>query len=456
MAKLSKEELDLGLVDKLYQNVIETGRIVRRLFVTFFTLILMLSALAFDPGIFLPDTIPPQPAARSGSSKIDLAPEETKEADAKINQAAVRSEAAITLFGVKIARGTILKYSSLLLAVVYLMLTTYLIYMDFLRSEFFEAYRGLYAQADQQSSTLLAKIRFPSFHYILGDLAVYHSSRFVQFIYQSVNVIKSLLLYVLPMFVVIQLLGEGVKRASSMILKVLFYLSPALVIVGTIAVTREWFIETWVVLKELGQGFLSIFKPAEAKKRTALFPSKGSMSVIAAIATLSVVFVAGNQFVKSSGFLSEEKVKALLTEKKLFDRILNPNSAGIDNQFELQDIDGDSVVFDHATNMTWQQSGSSYTMNYENAQVYVDSLNRVGFASHTDWRLPTLEDAMSLMEPVSQNSGLHIDAVFAKKQRWIWTADKFSASSAWVVLFFYGICSYYHVFDFNNFVRAVR
>ncbi len=33
MAQLSKEELDLGLVDKLYQNVIETGRIVRRLFV---------------------------------------------------------------------------------------------------------------------------------------------------------------------------------------------------------------------------------------------------------------------------------------------------------------------------------------------------------------------------------------------------------------------------------------
>ena len=49
MAKLSKEQLDLGLVDKLYQNVIETGRIVRRLFVTFFTLMLVLSALDFDP-----------------------------------------------------------------------------------------------------------------------------------------------------------------------------------------------------------------------------------------------------------------------------------------------------------------------------------------------------------------------------------------------------------------------
>ncbi len=190
MAKLSKEELDLGLVDKLYQNVIETGRIVRRLFVTFFTLMLVLSALAFDPGIFLPDTIPPQPTAQSDSLTADLSLADPQNAAAKRNPAAVRSEPTITLFGVKIATGTLLKYSSLLLAVVYLMLTTYLIYMDFLRNEFFEAYRGLYAQADQQSSALLAKIRFPSFHYILGDLAVYHSSRFVQVIYESVNVIK--------------------------------------------------------------------------------------------------------------------------------------------------------------------------------------------------------------------------------------------------------------------------
>ena len=456
MAKLSKEQLDLGLVDKLYQNVIETGRIVRRLFVTFFTLILVLSALAFDPEIFSADTPRSQPTAKSDSLTTVLSLAETQDPAAKRNQAAVRSEPAITLFGVKIATGTLLKYSSLLLAMVYLMLTTYLIYMDFLRNEFFGAYRGLYARADQQSSALLAKIRFPSFHYILGDLAVYHSSRFVQVIYQSVNVIKSLLLYVLPMFVVIQLLGEGVKRASSMILKVLFFLSPALVIVGTIAVTREWFIETGMVLKELGQGFLSIFKPVGTKKKTASSPLRVSMSVIAAIATITVVYVSASQFVKSSGFLSEEKVRALLSEKNLYDKYYNPRAAGIDNQFELKVINGDSVVIDFTTDLTWQQSGSGYTMNYESAQVYIDTLNSVEFASYDDWRLPTPQEAMSLMEPQPKNGDLYIDAVFAKKQRWIWTADKFSASSAWVVLFFYGICSYYHVFDFNNFVRAVR
>ncbi|MCH8875053.1 DUF1566 domain-containing protein, partial [candidate division KSB1 bacterium] len=409
MAKLSKEQLDLGLVDKLYQNVIETGRIVRRLFVTFFTLMLVLSALAFDPEIFSADTPLSQPTAKSDSLTTDLSLAETQDPAAKRNQAAVRSEPAITLFGVKIARGTILKYSSLLLAMVYLMLTTYLIYMDFLRNEFFGAYKGLYAHADEQSSALLAKIRFPSFHYILGDLAVHHSSRFVQFIYQSVNVIKSLLLYVLPMFVVIQLLGEGVRRASSMILKVLFFLSPALVIVGTIAVTREWFIETWVVLKELGQGFLSIFstqKPAGTKKKTFLSRLRVLVSVTAAIATILLALVPSIQFVKSSGFLSAEKVKAMLSDKNLYDRYWNPNATGIVNQFELKEINGDSVVFDLTTNLTWQQSGSGYTMNYESAQVYIDSLNSVGFASYNNWRLPTLEEAMSLMEPERKNDGL--------------------------------------------------
>ncbi|MCH8873630.1 DUF1566 domain-containing protein, partial [candidate division KSB1 bacterium] len=95
-------------------------------------------------------------------------------------------------------------------------------------------------------------------------------------------------------------------------------------------------------------------------------------------------------------------------------------------------------------------------MNYESAQVYIDNLNSAGFATYNDWRLPTLEDAMSLMEPVSQNSGLYIDAVFAKKQRWIWTADKSSASRAWFVGFVDGICGRIDVDGNDGGVRAVR
>ena len=177
--------------------------------------------------------------------------------------------------------------------------------------------------------------------------------------------------------------------------------------------------------------------------------------MIAAAATIWVVFVSANQFVKSSGFLSEEKVKVLLSEKNLYDRRLNANAAGTDHQYELQEINGDSVVIDHATNLTWQRSGSGYYMNYESAQVYIDSLNSAGFASSNDWRLPTLEEGMSLMEPQRQNGDLYIDTRFDKYQRWIWTADKSSASIAWVVYFNLGFCVNNHV-DINFFVRAVR
>ncbi|MCB9501891.1 MAG: DUF1566 domain-containing protein [Deferribacteres bacterium] len=36
---------------------------------------------------------------------------------------------------------------------------------------------------------------------------------------------------------------------------------------------------------------------------------------------------------------------------------------------------------------------------FEKAVVYIDSLNKANFAGYSDWRLPTLEEAMTLMEP---------------------------------------------------------
>ena len=95
-------------------------------------------------------------------------------------------------------------------------------------------------------------------------------------------------------------------------------------------------------------------------------------------------------------------------------------------------------------------------MNYERAQVYIDSLNSVGFASSKDWRLPTLEEAMSLMEPARGNRDLHISDQFDEQQSTIWTADKLSASSsyAWVAHFVNGSCDISDVI--TMYVRAVR
>jgi hypothetical protein len=103
----------------------------------------------------------------------------------------------------------------------------------------------------------------------------------------------------------------------------------------------------------------------------------------------------------------------------------------------------------------WQQAGSPNYMAFSEAQKYIEDLNRQKFAGFNDWRLPTLEEAMSLMEP-TRNDALYIDTKFDVKQRWIWTSDIYSAARTWTVHFDSGSFDYDRV-DYDDFyVRVVR
>ena len=149
--------------------------------------------------------------------------------------------------------------------------------------------------------------------------------------------------------------------------------------------------------------------------------------------------------------LEEADSRSMLTKHEFFDRDWHKAGKGVSHLYEVRE----KVVIDHATGLMWQQSGSA-NVTYADAEKYVRDLNTKRFAGYNDWHLPTLEEAMSLMEP-KQHDVLYIDAVFDRKQRWIWTADKESAGRAWHVHFgcFSGNCS--HV-DFGSLycVRAVR
>ena len=82
-------------------------------------------------------------------------------------------------------------------------------------------------------------------------------------------------------------------------------------------------------------------------------------------------------------------------------------------------------------------------MVYPDAEKYVDALNSQRFAGYTDWRLPTLDEAMSLMESEEKNGALRIDSVFDETQTKIWTADQSSAGGVWQVDFSNGTCEIY-------------
>ncbi len=103
----------------------------------------------------------------------------------------------------------------------------------------------------------------------------------------------------------------------------------------------------------------------------------------------------------------------------------------------------------------WQQSGSSEIMASEDTKAYIARLNQERFAGYGDWRLPTLEEAMSLMAAKKMANNLYIDPVFDAKQEWIRTSDQFSASRAWSAGFLGGSC-FNGVFGSSYYVRAVR
>ena len=155
--------------------------------------------------------------------------------------------------------------------------------------------------------------------------------------------------------------------------------------------------------------------------------------------------------------LSLNDVKAMLKKFNFFDSEWNKMSQGFKNQFEKQEKNGDIVLLDQASGLMWQQSGSPKIMTYKNVQKWIDDLNEKGYAGYTDWRLPTLEEAMSLMQPKENKDGLYIDQAFDSKQEWIWTVDKYKrGSAAWGVGFSHGSCDDRYFFSLTDYVRCVR
>ena len=159
-----------------------------------------------------------------------------------------------------------------------------------------------------------------------------------------------------------------------------------------------------------------------------------------------IIFFFSSQSIKFRSvpkkIFSEALVESMLKKKGFYDSLYNENASGFANDFEVRH-DG-KVVYDHASGLMWQQSGSKEDMPYDKAKGYIRQLNQgEGFAGYRDWRLPTLEEAMSLMEPTEMNGDLHIDPLFDSKQQWIWTSDtKEEVQRQWFVSFSGSCCTF--------------
>lgn len=133
----------------------------------------------------------------------------------------------------------------------------------------------------------------------------------------------------------------------------------------------------------------------------------------------------------------------------------NP-SGGLAHVYDERSYGLDDVVADGSTGLMWQRAGTGHRLTWEEARAWVAQVNARGYAGHRDWRLPTVEELASLIEPEPAAAGLHLDPAFDPEQVECWSADVNAESGEpWYVRFQSGqVRSFAR--DPKFFVRLVR
>lgn len=113
-----------------------------------------------------------------------------------------------------------------------------------------------------------------------------------------------------------------------------------------------------------------------------------------------------------------------------------------------------ATVTDRATGLIWQTAGSEYPKTWTHARSYIEELNRSLFAGRNDWRLPTIDELLTIVSEMPRNEDLCIEPVFDREQKWLWSCDRRSFMAAWYVSMDMGFVSHN---DFSSlyFVKAV-
>lgn len=143
--------------------------------------------------------------------------------------------------------------------------------------------------------------------------------------------------------------------------------------------------------------------------------------------------------------ITKEEMQTLIKQMGFFESRINSSSGGIVNEFELITVKKtisdktveEKAVIDHASNLVWLQSGPIDKMNYYDTQTWIKELNKVGYCGYNNWRLPTLEEALTLMEN-HRVDRRYIDPIFSTLQDSIRTGDIVTPYYSWSVSFHHG------------------
>ena len=93
----------------------------------------------------------------------------------------------------------------------------------------------------------------------------------------------------------------------------------------------------------------------------------------------------------------------------------------------------DGTVSHAATGLQWETGGCDFPLTRDEAEAYVEARNALRFAGHDDWRLPTVDELLTLVDAGVTVGDPCVASVFAPLPDPLWTSDRKSYMASWFV-----------------------
>lgn len=129
--------------------------------------------------------------------------------------------------------------------------------------------------------------------------------------------------------------------------------------------------------------------------------------------------------------MGEEDVVTLVQRFNFADQERNPKGqfakALVDNHDGL-------TVSDRVTGLMWQRGGIDI-MSHRSMRRAIDRINATRFAGYADWRLPSLAEALSLLEPEKSAADQYLHGCFSGEQPFVFVDATRKPGGQWFVDF---------------------
>ena len=183
-------------------------------------------------------------------------------------------------------------------------------------------------------------------------------------------------------------------------------------------------IRDWLVKNVLDQGTTSLVRPlhdrVESEDMGRPLPNRDALVIADTVRLPS-----------APAFIQEEELPALIRAYNFFEAEHNPHGAFAN---QLAAGDDEDTLLDLRTGMMWQRGGLDIA-SHRVISRRIDELNATGLAGYHDWRLPSMAEALSLLEPAMNGKGLYLHPAFSKEQPFIFVAAQRKPGGYWFVDF---------------------